>query len=85
MAIDALNGNFFMPPVNRLEGVGQGGGSRRTQGVGGGHPTAGYNPFQELAGINGEAIPNYVDPAFAPTTYVNGINEHGRFSFMAMG
>ena len=84
MNVDAVNGQFYMPPVNQLEGVGQGGGSRRAAGVGGSDYYRG-NPFAELAGINGEIAPSYVDPSFAPTSYVNGINEHGRFSFMAVG
>ena len=74
MGIDAINThNFFMmPPVDGLERVGQGGGSRRTQGINGvnGHPTAGYNPFAEISKIDGELHPNLGDSG---THHVNGM------------
>ena len=73
--IDAIsNFNFFMKPVEGLEGVGQGGGSRRTRGVEGVDPTgAGYNPFASISNINCEVTP---DVGATGSHYTNGIG-HG--------
>ena len=82
MAIDAINGyNFFMPPVDRLEGVGQGGSSRRTQGVNGGHPTAGYNPFAAISEIDCELHP---DVGATGSHHVNGLG-FGNHTFNSIG
>ena len=58
--IDAINNyNFFMKPVNGVDGVGYGGGSRRAKGVEGVDPaSAGYNPFASISKIDGELSPN---------------------------
>ncbi len=81
--IDAINNyNFFMKPVNGVDGVGYGGGSRRARGVEGVDPTgAGYNPFAAISGINGEVTP---EVGKTGTHYTNGIG-HGKHSFNMLG
>ena len=77
--IDAINNyNFFMKPVNGVDGVGQGGGSRRTRGVEGVDPAGGgYNPFAAISSINGEVTPNV---GTTGSHYTNGIG-HGKHTF----
>ena len=81
--IDAINSyNFFMKPVNGVDGIGQNGGSHRTRGVEGVDPAgAGYNPFAAISRIDGEVTP---DVGATGSHYTNGIG-HGKHTFNLLG
>ena len=79
-AID--NFNFFMRPVNGVDGVGQNGSSRGARKVEGGELTGGgYNPFAAISKIDGEVTP---DVGATGSHYTNGIG-HGKHSLNLLG
>lgn len=81
--IDAINSyNFFMKPVEGVDGVGYGGGSRGTRKVEGGELTGGgYNPFGAISRIDGEVTP---DVGATGSHYTNGIG-HGKHTLNLLG
>lgn len=81
--IDAINSyNFFMKPVDGVDGVGINGGSRGARRVEGGELTGGgYNPFAAISRIDGEVTP---DVGAEGSHYTNGIG-HGKHTFNLLG
>jgi len=74
--IDAINSyNFFMKPINGVDGIGQNGASRGARKVEGPESAGGgYNPFGAISRIDGEITP---DVGATGSHYTNGIG-HGK-------
>ena len=79
--IDAINNyNFFMKPVNGVDGIGQNG-SRARRVEGGELTGGGYNPFAAISKIDGEVTP---DVGATGSHYTNGIG-HGKHTLNLLG
>ena len=79
-AIDAINNyNFFMKPVNGVDGIGQNGGSarvRRVERI----ETTGGDPSVAISKIDRELHPDN-----SGSTFLYGINKHGKNSIDLLG
>lgn len=82
--IDAINSyNFFMKPVNGVDGIGSNGCSHGARRVEGGELTGGgYNPFATISRIDCELHP---DVGVTGSHSTNGVPGYAKHTFNILG